>query len=79
VRRSLQVAMAYIFCASILLVMIHLVMWMLYQLRRFIALQLGTLFDPEENKPSATGFKITAVHPLDLEKHQSVEITNSKF
>jgi hypothetical protein len=62
------VALIYILCASVLLVMIHVLMWMFYQLRRFIALQLGIL-KPDEAPPSVNAnIKMNTVHPIDIEQ-----------
>lgn len=58
--------------------MIHALMWLFYQLRRFIALQVGTL-RAEDASPFTTGVKMNAVLPADPEKQQPQKKTPAKY
>lgn len=63
-------AIIYIICACILLVIIHTLIWLFYQLRRLVALQLGTLRAGDASPFNITSVKMNAVRPVEQEKQQ---------
>ncbi|XP_059472181.1 protein rolling stone-like [Neocloeon triangulifer] len=65
-----DVALTYILSGCVLLMLIHVVMWMFYQLRRFIALQLGTL-DYTDSKTE----KVTVVFTMEEQMKENMQVT----